>query len=61
MDDYYLYEDGIAISNVKINRISDAFADSIKKELPEEAQCIDVIESILDEIKNVIRKKKIIL
>lgn len=44
-----MFEDiGLAIKSEKIDRCVNSIYESIKKELPEEAQCIDVYEYVLN-------------
>lgn len=53
------FGNGIIVDEAKINVISNAVIENIKKELPEEAQCIEVIESVLEEVKSNIRRKRL--
>ena len=59
MDEYVSYGNGIVISKRKIEQISEDFIQIIKKELPEEAQNIMVIDGILSSVKTKIHAKTI--
>lgn len=57
MNEYVSYGNGIVVPKRKIEKISEDFIQIIKKELPEEAQNITVIDDILSSVKNKIRAK----
>lgn len=59
LNEIYSYGNRIVVSRNKIEKISNDFIEIIKKELPEEAQNITVIDSILSHVKSDIHLKKL--
>lgn len=57
----YHYGNGIVVSGSSILKISKEFIQILNRELPEEALCTDVIDSVLDEIKQEFHLKRIVL
>ncbi len=57
--EYYDYGEGIIVSKKCISNLADAFISAIKIELPEEAQCPAVINSVLADVKDVISHKQL--
>lgn len=57
--EYYDYGEGIIVPKKCISNLADAFISAIKIELPEEAQCPCVIESVLEDVKDIIRHKRL--
>lgn len=55
----YCFGNGITVTKNTIDNISNQLIQIIKSELPEEAQNIDVIESVLEKINRNIRSKKL--
>ena len=55
--EYYDYGEGIIVPKKCISNLADAFISAIKIELPEEAQCPSVINSVLADVKEVIAHK----
>ncbi len=53
------YGDGVIVSKKSISNIADSIIDAIKTELPEEAQCPCIIESVLEDVKDIIRHKRL--
>ena len=53
----YVYGNGIAVSEDKIDKITNDFLQNIKNELPEEARNVTVIDSILSTIQRKIHLK----
>lgn len=58
VNEMYSYGNGIVVSRDKIEEISNEFIGIIKKELPEEAQNITVIDSVLSHVEKEIHLKK---
>ena len=55
-----IYElEKVNIGSKTVDKVSKAIVEIIKKELPEEAQCYDVISFILDNILNELKSKRI--
>lgn len=59
MECFINYGDGVVISKGKINQISEKIVELIKTEIPEEAQCITVLDSILSEVKSNLHRKRL--
>lgn len=59
MDGYYSYENGVVISKSKIQKVSAGFMELIKKELPEEALSVTILDSVLEDIKSQIHSAKL--
>lgn len=59
MECFINYGDGVVISKGKINQISEKIVELIKTELPEEAQCITVLDSVLSEVKSNLHRKRL--
>ena len=59
MNEYVSYGNGIIVSKTTIEKISEEFIQIIKKELPEEAQNIMVIDGILSSVKTKLHAKTI--
>lgn len=55
------FGDGIYVSDITIRKISDEFIDVLKKELPEEAQCSRVVDSVMEEVRSNLKCKRLIL
>lgn len=53
--DIYKFDNGLIINKENIDKISDSIFQSIKKELPEEAQIFEVYSFILDQTKDNLR------
>lgn len=51
----------IALNNETIIRTVDAAIATIKKELPEEAQTVEVMELIIEEMKTSIKASRVLL
>ena len=59
MTTVFVYGNGVLLSEDKVSEISGKVVNVLKTELPREAQCTEVIESILTDVKNSIHKKKL--
>lgn len=59
MDRYYSYENGVVISKSKIQKVLAGFMELIKKELPEEALSVTVLDSVLEDIKSQIHSARL--
>ena len=59
MDGYYSYENGVVISKSKIQKVSAGFMELIKKEFPEEALSVTVLDSVLEDIKSQIHSARL--
>lgn len=59
MERYYYYENGVVISKSKIQKVSAGFMELIKKELPEEALSVTVLDSVLEDIKSQIHSARL--
>ena len=60
----YFYQNennAIVLDDVTINKASRAAIEAIKKELPEEAHTVEVMELIIEEIEKNIKESKILL
>lgn len=55
------YLNGVSISEKETDRAISKVIETLKTELPEEAQCYAVIDSVLDDVKQKIKCKKIVL
>lgn len=55
------YLNGVSISEKETDRVVNKVIETLKTELPEEAQCYAVIDSVLDDVKQKIKCKKIVL
>lgn len=55
------YGNGCYISEEDIKKVTDKLIVVLKTELQEEAQCVSVIGSILDEVKAEIQNKRVTL
>ena len=53
------YGDGVIVSKKSVSNIADSVIYAIKTELPEEAQCPCVIESVLEDVKDIIRHNRL--
>ena len=58
---YYRYGKDIVVSQDSIDAITEGFVEIIKKELPREALCTKVVDSMLTEIKDTIHEKMLLL
>ncbi|WP_270837085.1 hypothetical protein [Faecalibacillus intestinalis] len=61
MNTVYAFKSGVHINSSTIKRITKAYFEIVKKELPEEALNFEVNDFILEEIKAQIKSKKICL
>lgn len=59
MSEYYSYENDVVISKEKVTKIANGFTKLIKTELPEEALTVDIIDSVLEQIKSIVRSTKL--
>lgn len=48
MPNYLCFDDSVSMSEQEMNRIAQTIIETIKKELPEEAQRYDVVKTILN-------------
>ena len=55
------FGDGIYVSDITIRKISDEFIAVLKKELPEEAQCSRVVDSVMEVVRSNLKCKRLIL
>lgn len=55
------YGNGVHICEKDIHKVTEKIVQVLKTELPEEAQCYTVIDSILDAAKQSIKCRKIVL
>ena len=55
------YLNGVSISEKETDRVVNKVIETLKTELPEEAQCYAVVVAILDDVKQKIKCKKIVL
>lgn len=55
------YLNGVSISEKETDRVVNKVIETLKTELPEEAQCYAVVDAILDDVKQKIKCKKIVL
>lgn len=56
-----LFDDGQSMSSEKINSCTEEIFKTLKKELPQELQTYEVTEFLLEEAKNNLKLKNIIL
>lgn len=59
MDTYYSLDNDVYISDKQLNKICDSFFESIKKELPEEAQNYEILEFLIEHLEQ--KAKKLII
>ena len=55
------YLNGVSISEKETDRVVNKVIETLKTKLPEEAQCYAVVDAILDDVKQKIKCKKIVL
>lgn len=61
MNTVYAFKSGVHVNSPTIKKITKAYFEIVKKELPEEALNFEVNDFILEEIKAQIKSKKICL
>ncbi|WP_195993881.1 hypothetical protein [Faecalibacillus faecis] len=61
MNTVYTFSNGAHVDSSTVKKITKAYFETIKKELPEEALNFEVNDFILEEIKTQIKSKKIYL